>query len=203
MEQNANQVTQLLISLRDGDRSAAQKLMPLVYDEFRALAAHHLAGERKNHTLQPTALVHEAYLRLIDQTRVDWQGRTHFFAIGSQAIRRVLIDHARARARAKRGGGMARVTLDDAVALAPQRDEDLLALDEAMEKLEKLDPRQAKVVEMRFFGGMTVEEVAEALGVSKRTVEGEWTMARAWLLRELTGQTNRDDVKRENVKKPS
>jgi len=167
--------------------------MPLVYDEFRALAAHHLAGERKNHTLQPTALVHEAYLRLIDQTRVDWQGRTHFFAIGSQAIRRVLIDHARGKARAKRGGGMARVTLDDAIALAPQRDEDLLALDEALEKLEKLDPRQAKVVEMRFFGGMTVEEVAEALGVSKRTVEGEWTMARAWLLRELTGEGKRQD----------
>jgi RNA polymerase sigma-70 factor, ECF subfamily len=204
MDKDPNQVTQLLISLRGGDRSAAQKLMPLVYDEFKALAAHHLAGERKNHTLQPTALVHEAYLRLIDQTRVDWQGRTHFFAIGSQAIRRVLIDHARSRARAKRGGGMARVELDDAVALAPERAEDLLALDEALEKLEKLDARQAKVVEMRFFGGMTVEEVAEALGVSKRTVEGEWTMARAWLLRELTGgEVKREDVKRDDVKKPS
>jgi RNA polymerase sigma factor (TIGR02999 family) len=183
----ASEITQLLATLKDGDRSsAAAKLMPLVYDEFRALAARHLRHERPNHTLQPTALVHEAYLRLIDQTRVDWQGRTHFFAIGAQAIRRILVDHARQRKRQKRGGGAGRVTLDEAVALAPQREEEILALDEAMEKLAKLDSRQAEVVEMRFFAGMSVEEVSEVLGVSKRTIEGDWTMARAWLMRELS-----------------
>jgi RNA polymerase sigma-70 factor (ECF subfamily) len=182
----SSQITRLLASVHDGDPAAAQKLMPLVYDELRALAAKHLRGERPNHTLQPTALVHEAYLRLIDQTRVHWQGRTHFFAIGAQIIRRILVDHARQRKRRKRGGGAARVTLDDAVALAPQRDEEILALDEALEKLAKLDPRQAQVVEMRFFGGLSVKEVAEQLKVSTRTVEGDWTMARAWLLRELS-----------------
>ena len=182
-----NEITKLLIGLKDGDRaSAASKLMPLVYDEFRALAARHLRRERADHTLQPTALVHEAYLRLIDQTRVDWQGRTHFFAVGAQAIRRILVDHARQRKRQKRGGGAGRVVLDESVALAPQRAEEILALDEALEKLGKLDTRQAQVVEMRFFAGMSVEEVAEVLGVSKRTIEGDWTMARAWLMRELS-----------------
>jgi RNA polymerase sigma-70 factor, ECF subfamily len=182
-----SEITQLLASLKDGDRTAAAaKLMPLVYDEFRALAARHLRRERANHTLQPTALVHEAYMRLIDQTRVGWQGRTHFFAVGAQAIRRILVDHARQRKRQKRGGGAQKITLDDSVALAPQREEQVLALDEALEKLTKLDPRQAQVVEMRFFAGMSVEEVADQLGVSKRTVEGDWTMARAWLMRELS-----------------
>ena len=181
------QITKLLATLKDGDRTAAAaKLMPLVYDEFRALAARHLRRERVGHTLQPTALVHEAYLRLIDQTRVDWQGRTHFFAVGAQAIRRILVDHARQHKRQKRGGGAGRVQLDEAVALAPQRHEELLALDEALKKLAELDARQAQVVEMRFFGGLSVAEVASMLGVSKRTVEGDWTMARAWLLRELT-----------------
>jgi RNA polymerase sigma-70 factor, ECF subfamily len=182
-----SEITQLLIRLKDGDRaSAAAKLMPLVYDEFRALAARHLRHERADHTLQPTALVHEAYLRLIDQTRVDWQGRTHFFAVGAQAIRRILVDHARQRKRQKRGGGAGRVALDESVALAPQRAEEILALDEALENLAKLDSRQAQIVEMRFFAGMSVDEVAGVLGVSKRTVEGDWTMARAWLMRELS-----------------
>lgn len=181
------QITKLLATLKDGDReAAAAKLMPLVYDEFRALAARHLRRERKDHTLQPTALVHEAYLRLIDQTRVNWQGRTHFFAVGAQAIRRILVDHARQRKRQKRGGGAGRVRLDEDLALAPQREEELLALDEALKKLAQLDPRQAQVVEMRFFGGLSVAEVASVLGVSKRTVEGDWTMARAWLFRELS-----------------
>ncbi|MGD0540235.1 MAG: sigma-70 family RNA polymerase sigma factor [Tepidisphaeraceae bacterium] len=183
----ATEITQLLASLKSGDRTAvAAKLMPLVYDEFKALAARQLRRERANHTLQPTALVHEAYLRLIDQTRVDWQGRTHFFAVGAQAIRRILVDHARQRKRQKRGGGAERVELDESVALAPERSEEILALDEAMERLAKLDSRQAEIVEMRFFAGMSVEEVAQALGVSKRTVEGDWTMARAWLMRELS-----------------
>jgi RNA polymerase sigma factor (TIGR02999 family) len=183
----ATEITKLLVRMKDGDRAAAAaKLMPLVYDEFRALAARHLRRERANHTLQPTALVHEAYLKLIDQTRVDWQGRTHFFAVGAQAIRRILVDHARQKKRQKRGGGAGRVALDESVALAPQREEEILALDEALERLTKLDKRQAQVVEMRFFAGMSVEEVAEVLGVSKRTVEGDWTMARAWLMRELS-----------------
>jgi RNA polymerase sigma factor (TIGR02999 family) len=180
-------VTQVLEKLRNGDRRAADELLPLVYDEFRALARHYLAQERMNHTLQPTALVHEAYMKLVDQTRVDWQGKSHFFAVAAQAMRRILVDHARSRQREKRGGGRARVVLDEAVALSPQKDEDVLALDEALERLAQLDPRQAKVVELRFFGGLNVEEVAEALGVSKRTVEGDWTFARAWLSRELRG----------------
>jgi RNA polymerase sigma factor (TIGR02999 family) len=184
-------VTEVLEQLKAGDSRAADRLLPLVYDEFRALARHYLAQERMNHTLQPTALVHEAYLKLVDQTRVDWQGRSHFFAVAAQAMRRILVDHARSRQREKRGGGRPRVTLDEAVALSPQKDEDVLALDEALEKLAALDARQAKVVELRFFGGMSVEEVAEALGVSKRTVEGDWTFARAWLSRELRG----DDAK--------
>jgi len=178
-------VTEVLAQLRGGDQKAADRLLPMVYDEFRALARHYLGQERLNHTLQPTALVHEAYMKLVDQTRVDWQGKSHFFAVAAQAMRRILVDHARSRQRDKRGGGRARVALDEAVALSPQKDEDVLALDEALERLAKLDPRQAKVVELRFFGGMNVEEVAQALGVSKRTVEGDWTFARAWLSREL------------------
>jgi RNA polymerase sigma factor (TIGR02999 family) len=180
-------VSQVLDDMKNGDQRAADKLLPLVYDEFRALARHYLAQERANHTLQPTALVHEAYMKLVDQTRVDWQGRSHFFAVAAQAMRRILVDHARSRQRDKRGGGRARVVLDEEVALSPQKDEDVLALDEALQRLAKLDPRQAKVVELRFFGGMNVEEVAQALGVSKRTVEGDWTFARAWLSKELRG----------------
>ena len=180
------QPTQLLEQMQAGDRSAAERLLPLVYDEFRQLARHYLQQERANHTLQPTALVHEAYMKLIDQSRVNWQGRTHFFAVAAQAMRRILVDHARHHLRLKRGGGQHRVTLDEGVALsAKDRDEDVVALDEALEKLADFDPRQAKVVEMRFFAGLSVEEVAEQLGVSKRTVEGDWTMARAWLSREL------------------
>lgn len=185
MSQLREDVTQVLEQLRNGDERAADKLLPLVYDEFRALARHYLSQERHNHTLQPTALVHEAYMKLVDQSRVDWHGKSHFFAVAAQAMRRILVDHARSRQRDKRGGGRARVVLDEAVALSPQKDEDVLALDEALERLAAIDPRQAKVVELRFFGGLSVEEVAQALGVSKRTVEGDWTFARAWLSREL------------------
>ena len=184
---DAERIQALLAELQAGDTQAARRLMPLVYDEFREIAARYLRRERGNHTLQPTALVNEAYLRLIDQSRVQWQGKTHFFAVGAQAMRRVLVDHARSRERLKRGGQRARVTLDEAVALSPERDEDVLALDEALEKLAALDDRQARIVELRFFAGLNVEEVAQLLGVSKRTVEGDWTMARAWLHRELAG----------------
>jgi len=167
---------------------AADELLPLVYDQLRRLARRLLSRERPGHTLQPTALVHEAYLKLVDQTRVDWKGRTHFFAAGAQAMRHILVDHARGRGRAKRGGGWNRVTLGEDA--APFADggldaDELLALDEAMQRLAKLDERSARVVELRFFGGLTVPEVAHVLAVSTRTVEGDWTHARAWLNREL------------------
>ncbi len=188
-ESSASDATQVLAELAAGDQAAAQRLLPMIYDEFRALAARYLGRERAGHTLEPTALVHEAYMRLVDQSRVNWQGRTHFFAVGAQLMRRILVDHARHKHRVKRGGGRQRITLDEHVAISPQRDEDLLALDEALQKLAELDPRQAQVVELRFFGGLSVEEVATVLGVSKRTVEADWTMVRAWLRRELS----RDD----------
>ena len=185
------QVTQILNGL-EGDTletaPGAQELMPAVYDELRRLARSYLRRERSDHTLQPTALVHEAYLRLVDQDRLKWQGRTHFFAVGAQMMRRLLVDHARKRGRVKRGQDWQQVTLDHAVtpllgrALSP---DELLALDLAIEKLGALDQRQARVVELRFFAGLEVAEVAQVLGVSKRTIEGEWTHARAWLRREL------------------
>ena len=190
-------VTEILTGLEDGTlgaEPAAERLMAAVYDEMRGLARGYLKRERSDHTLQPTALVHEAYLRLADQNRLSWRGRTHFFAVGAQIMRRLLVDHARRRGRVKRGGDWLRVTLDHYASpgqgVAPllgrelDRDE-LLALDQALEKLAGLDPRQARIVELRFFAGLEVAEVAEVLQVSKRTVEGHWTHARAWLKREL------------------
>jgi len=185
-------VTQVLAQLRDGDQRAADKLLPMVYDEFRALARHYLAQERMNHTLQPTALVHEAYMKLVDQTRVDWQGKSHFFAVAAQAMRRILVDHARSRQRDKRGGGRARVVLDEAVALSPQKDEDVLALDEALTKLAAFDERKCRIVEMRYFGGCTVEETAEALGIAAITVMRETRVAEAWLRRAMLGEDSRN-----------
>lgn len=185
-------VTDLLnsrvVDARD-DAHVAEALMPIVYDELRQLARGYLRAERSDHTLQPTSLVHEAYLRLVDQDRLAWQGRTHFFAVGARMMRRLLVDHARRRGRVKRGREWHRVTLDQDVTplLGRQLDRDeLIGLDLAIEKLKGLDPRQAKIVEMRFFGGLEVAEVAAHLGVSKRTVEGHWTHARAWLRRELS-----------------
>jgi RNA polymerase sigma-70 factor (ECF subfamily) len=169
----------------DPQARPVDELVPLVYDELRRVAARYLRREAQGNTLQPTALVHEAFLKLAGQRRVDWQGRTHVLAIGAKAMRRILVDHAKRKRRVKRGGGMKRIELDEAAALSPQRDEDLLAIDEALDKLAHIDERQATIVELRFFGGMTVEEVAQVLGVSKRTVESEWTMVRAWLRREL------------------
>jgi RNA polymerase sigma-70 factor, ECF subfamily len=184
-------ITELLLNLNNGDGSSANKLMPLVYDDFRALAARQLAGERRNYTLQPTELVHEAYLKLTNQARVQWKNRMHFLGVGAQVIRRLFIDYVRTRGRAKRGGKMARVELHEAIALAPQCDDNVVALNEALKKLASFSPRQARIVELRFFGGMTVEEVAAAISVSPRTIRGEWAMARAWLLREMkrTGDT--------------
>jgi len=180
------QVTQVLREIEEGDRSANQKLFSLLYEEFHKLAARYLRRERADHTLQPTALVHEAFMKLVNQNQVRWQGKTHFFAVGAQAMRRILVDHARQKQREKRGGGRQFITLDKQVAISPERDADLLALDEALDKLAQVDPRQASIVELRFFGGLSVAEVAEVLGVSKRTVEGDWTMVRAWLRRELS-----------------
>ncbi len=178
-------VTILLKKAGDGDTSAVNRLMPLVYDELRALAESCLQRERPDHTLQATALVNEAYLRLVKQEDVEWRNRSHFFAVAAQAIRRILVDHARTHGRAKRGGDRQRVRLDEDVAVRGERDLDLVALDEGMEKLARLNERQARIVELRFFGGLGLKEVAEFLGVSPRTVDGDWSMARAWLRLEL------------------
>ena len=179
----------------DCAETSAEALFPLVYDELRRLAGSYMARERAGHTLQPTALVHEAYLRLVDQTRTGFKGRTHFLAIGAQVMRRLLIDHARRHGAAKRGLGWRRVTLDSggdaARAQALSRDE-LLSLDAALDRLAELDGRQARIVMLRFFGGLNVEEVAEVIGVSKRTVESDWRHARAWLRVELSGGSRRD-----------
>lgn len=181
------QITQMVSDAGAG-KPVAEQLFLLLYEPFRHLAVRYLSGEKVGHTLTPTALVHEAYLKLVKQDRVDWQGKTHFFAVGAQVMRRILVDHARGRGRAKRGGNAVRLKLEEGIALSPQRDEDVLAVDEALQKLAQLDGRQATVVELRFFGGLSVEEVATVIGVSKRTVEGEWTAARAWLRRELDSQ---------------
>lgn len=175
------EATRTLTALADGDPSAAERLMPLVYDELRSLARAYLRSQPKGHTLQPTALVHEAYLHLVDQTNARWQDRRHFLAVAAIAMRQLLIQHARRKGADKRGGAWRRLTLDDRVGVTPARDVDVLDLDEALQELAKLDQRQARIVELRFFGGLTVEEVADVAGVSKRTVESDWRVARAWL----------------------
>lgn len=181
-------VTELLTSIKETNSAkVAEGLAPLVYDELRAMAGKLLKGERKSHTLQPTALVHEAYLRLADQSRVNWQGRTHFLAIGASIMRRILIDYARTRGREKRGGDRKRVLLEDGLIHEEPKEVDLSDVNDAIDELAKLDVEEARVVELRFFGGMSVEEVAHALGVSKRKVEGEWTHAKAWLRNRLRG----------------
>jgi len=178
-------VTRVLREAADGSASAAARLMPLVYDELRALAQSYLQCERPDHTLQATALVHEAFLRLVDQKDAKWDGKAHFFAVAAQAIRRILVDYARGHGRIKRGGGRERVALDESIAWPEARDLDLVALDEALRELERLDERQARIVELRFFGGMALDEIAAVLGVSARTVDGDWSMARLWLRRRL------------------
>lgn len=179
-------VTQLLLKWSKGDKSASEELIPLVYDELRRVAQNYLSRERPDHTLQATALVHEAYLRLVDQTNVDWQDRAHFFALASQMMRHILVDYARRHRAEKRGGLAQRLTLAEAVSFPAQDEFDLVALDEALIKLAKLDPEQSRIVEMRFFGGLTIEETATALDVSVATVNREWRIAKAWLLRELS-----------------
>jgi RNA polymerase sigma-70 factor, ECF subfamily len=180
------EVTRLLIAWNEGDEAAVERLMPLVYAELRRIAERQFRRERAGHTLQPTAVVHEAYFRLIDQTRVTWKNRGHFFAIAAQAMRRILIDHARAREADKRGGNETVVSLDVGIASPePVDDVDLLALDEALVRLKTLDDAQAKIVELRFFGGLSIEETAEAMETSPSSVKREFRSARAWLFREL------------------
>jgi RNA polymerase sigma-70 factor, ECF subfamily len=185
MPSRSGEVTELLIKLRKGDRKAETKLIPLVYRELRKLAAHYLKGERHGHTLQATALVHEAYLRLTQLQTIDWQSRSHFFAIAAQVMRRVLIDHARAHQAAKRGGPRESVSFDDALVMCDQRSQQLLALDAALDQLAKHDPRQSRIVELRFFGGLTEEEIGDLLGISPRTVKRDWRVAKAWLFQEI------------------
>ena len=182
---SAPRVTELLLAWGGGDQSAFDNLLPLIYDELRRLAAHYLRRERQGHTLQPTALVHEAYLRLVDQTQTRWENRAHFFGAAAQAMRRILVDHARQHKAAKRGGAEQRVTLDEGLAFAPERGLDLLALEDALIKLEQVDPQRSRLVELRFFGGLSTEEVAEVMGVSAATVSRQWRAAKAWLHREL------------------
>lgn len=181
-----HEVTQILHDWSGGDPQAPERLMPFVYDELRRLARAFLSRERGGHTLQPTALVHEAYVRLVDQTRVDWQNRAHFYGIASRMMRRVLIDHARAHVTDKRGGAAVHLSLEDVQVPVEQRAASFLALDEALVRLARMDERKSSVVEMRFFGGMTDEEIAEALGVTTRTVLRDWKKARLWLYRELS-----------------
>jgi len=183
----SHNITHLLKEWSAGDPRALDRLTPLVYEELRHQAARYLRRERRSHTLQTTALIHEAYLRLIDAKDVHWQSRAHFFAIAANLMRRILVDHARRRDADKRGGSRVRVQLDEALAVADEADVDLLAIDEALDRLAVIDPQQARVVELRFFSGLSVEETAAALGVSPKTVKRDWSVARAWLRREIGG----------------
>ncbi len=193
-------VTEIVSGLGEesGEEPLAEELLPLVYDELRRLARHYMRGESPDNTLQATALVHEAYLKLVDRSQVDWQGRTHFLAVSARVMRRLLIDHARGRDRQRRGGGWRRVTLDEFLRPAEQGldREELLALDAALEKLARFDQRQARIVELRSFGGLTTAEVAALLEVSERTVERHWHFARAWLRRELARDTTAEEAAR-------
>ena len=179
-------VTQLLAAWGKGDKSALDKLLPLVHAELRRIARRQMSHERDGHTLQATALVNEAYLKLAGQDGYEWQNRAHFFAVCAQVMRHVLIDHARAHARDKRGGGAVQVSLDEAAALAGQPAEHFLALDDALNFLESVDPQKGKIVELRYFGGLSVDETAEVLNISPRTVRREWQRSKAWLLRLIT-----------------
>jgi RNA polymerase sigma-70 factor, ECF subfamily len=178
------EVTLLLTELTKGNQEARSKIIPLVYEELRRMAGRYMRRERADHTLQSTALVHEAYLKLVEQS-VDWQSRAHFFAIAAQVMRRILVDHARGHLRAKRGGGQPVIALDEALVFSPERSFELVEVDAALQRLAESDLRQAKIVELRFFGGLTVEETAEILGISPKTVKRDWSVAKAWLHGEL------------------
>ena len=185
LQQRSSQVTELLGRWRGGDREALDSLIPLVYNELRQIARHYLRSERPGHTLQSTALVHEAYVRLISQDLPQWQNRAHFFAVAAQLMRQILVDHARAYRADKRGGGAPTIALEDAGERFPQVDVDVIALDDALKSLSAMDAQQGKIVELKFFGGLSIEDTAEVLGVSVATVKRDWITARAWLHREL------------------
>ena len=185
MEAQSADVTLLLQQVANGNQEAAARLIPVVYGELHRLAQRHFRLERPDHTLQPTALVHEAFLKLVAQRDANWQNRAHFFAVASHLMRRILVDYARRRLRGKRGGKHTRLPLDNVSVISRDRCDELLALDESLDKLAKLDPRQSRVVELRFFGGLSVEEAAKVLGVSSKTVKREWSTAKAWLYGEL------------------
>lgn len=187
MSTEQGETTRLLLEAGRGQRASLEALLPLVYEELKAIAIQRLRGERPDHTLQPTALVHEAFLRLVDQTRVQWQNRAHFCAVAANMMRRILVDHARGRAAEKRGAGRHKTPLLDTIGLARERNPvDIVALDDVLQELARLNERHARVVELRFFGGLNVEETAHTLGVSTATVKNDWRAARAWLLTQLT-----------------
>jgi RNA polymerase sigma-70 factor, ECF subfamily len=181
MQPSSQDLTLLLIELTKGNKEAESKLIPLVYDELYRLARRHMRRERTDHTLQATALVNEAYLKLVEQRSVHWQSRAHFFAIAAQTMRRILIDHARGHVREKRGGGQKMLALDEALVFSPEQSVEFLRLDQSLHRLAERDPRQSKIVELRFFAGLTVEEAAEVLQVSPKTVKRDWSIAKAWL----------------------
>jgi len=185
---NLDEVSLLVQDLADGDQAALNKLMPLVYDELRRLAHRYMMREHPGHTLQTTALVDEAYLRLVDQTHTHWKSRAQFFGIAAQLMRRILVDHARSHLYAKRGGGARKVALDEVAVLSPERGAELIALDGALECLSSVDPRKCRVVELRYFGGLSVEETADILGISTITVKRDWMVAKAWLRREISNE---------------
>jgi len=189
---SAPNVTELLLAWQAGDHAALDKLLPAIQPELRRIARRHMAAERPGHVLQPTALINEAYLRLAASKDIQWQGRAHFFAVATQAMRRILVDHARERARVKRGGGAFRISLSDADHLALPRRTDVVALDDALNALEKFDQRKSKVIELRFFGGLSLQETADVLQVSVATIRRDWSLARAWLYRELGDGGRRD-----------
>lgn len=190
---SSSEVSQLLLDWNNGDESALEKLMPLVYEELHRMAKRYMGRQQPGQTFQTTALIHEAYLRLQAQPAKRWQNRIHFFAVGAQAMRHVLVDYARARHAEKRGGGVRALSLDEAALVSDERAAELIALDEALEELAALHPRQSRVVELRFFGGLSVEEAAEVLKVSRDTIMRDWGMAKSWLYREL-GRSERDDA---------
>ena len=183
-----NDITQLLVDWGKGNKKALDGVMPLVYDELHRIASRYLRRERVGHTLQTTALINEAYLRIVDQNRVNWQSRAHFFGVAAQMMRRILVDHARSHLYAKRGGGAQKLTLDEAIATPQERDLDLVALDDALTTLAQVDPQQSRIIELRFFGGLTIEETAEVLGISPATVKRDWNMAKAWLFGEISNR---------------
>lgn len=186
MANETSQVSALLEDLRNGDAAAASRLLPMVYKELRRLAAHYIREEKSGQTIQATELVHEAYLRLVGQEQIDWQGRSHFFAIAATSMRRILVDRARKKLAQKHGGGGAKVELNEALVPSPQKSNDIINLDEALKRLENVSPRQAQVVELRFFAGIEMIEIAKIQGVSLRTVKQDWSLARAWLHREIS-----------------